>query len=127
VGPARTHATLPNFRRYVFDEQSEVTTVTETEQGVAWTLVFVPVTSVFFTICHHIYKVVQSVPWLWKKIVELTSCYYIFKQMRQQVVKHAIMPFLKKCAVQFAKKCLVVMALLACVMLMIIGLHSVLT
>ena len=118
-------STLPNFRRYMFDEQSEVKAVTETEQGVLWTLVFVPVTSLFFNICIHIYQCVRSVPWLWRKIVELTSYYYIIKQIRQQIVSRAIVPLLRKYAVQFAKKCLVVMALLAGVMLMIIGLHSI--
>jgi hypothetical protein len=119
-------AKLPNFRRYMFDEQSEITVVTETEQRVLWTFVFVPSTSLFLTICMHIFKGVRSVPWLWRKIAEFTSAYWIYKQIREQVVKRAIMPVLKKWAVQFAKKCWVVMASIACVMLMIIGLHLVL-
>lgn len=117
---------LPNFRRYVFDEQSEVAAVTETEQGVLWTFVFMPVMTLFFNICIHTYKGVRSVPWLWTQILKHTSIFWVLQKIRQEVVKRAIVPFLKKCAVHFAKKCLVVMALLACVMLMIIGLQSVL-
>ncbi len=53
------------------------------------------------------------------------SYYYFFKQIRQQFVKIAIVPVLKKWAFQFAKQCLKLMAFLAGVMLMIIGLQSI--
>ncbi len=63
----------------MFDEQSEITAVTETEQRVLWTFVFVPSTSLFLTICMHIYKGVRSVPWLWRKIAEFFSAYKIVR------------------------------------------------
>jgi hypothetical protein len=109
----------------MFDEQSEVTAVTETEQGVLWTLVFVPVTSLFFNICIQIYKLAQFVPVIAQHIAKCTSVWFIVDKIKEQVIKRAIVPLLRKYAVQFAKKCLVVMALLAGVMLMIIGLHSI--
>lgn len=117
---------LPNFRRYMFDEQSEVAAVTETEQGVLWTFVFLPVMSLSFNIGCRVYNCARSVPWLWSKIVEVTSVYWGIGQIRKQVWSQAILPFLKKCAFKFAKNCLEVMALLACVMLMTIALQIVL-
>jgi hypothetical protein len=115
----------PKIRQLMFDEQSEVCSVTETEQGVLWTIVFLPVTSLYLNIGIQIYKLAQCVPFIASWIARFTFVRFCFDKIREQVVKHAIVPRLKKWALHFAKQCLKLMVFLTGVMLMIIGLHSI--
>ena len=109
----------------MFDEQSEVTAFTKTEEGVLWTFVFVPVTSLFLNISIQIYKLAQCVPFIASQITKFTFVKFFYDKIREQVVKNSIVPRLKKWALHFAKECLKLMVFLGGVMLMIIGLQSI--
>jgi uncharacterized membrane protein len=122
-------ATLPNFRRYMFGEQEEVNTVTEAEQNML-TSFNLSLLSICYATCLRIYKFLRSFPWLWGKILEYTSLGFFGKlfcnKIREQVVKHAFIPMLKRYAFDFLKTCFQILIIVACTTLMIIGLRSVL-
>jgi hypothetical protein len=112
---------LPNFRKYMFGELSEVRAVTEAEQSVLWTFVFVPVITVSVTICEWICIFVRTYAplWLWKKVAEWCSVGFVCDQLRKQVFTRAIVEPLKKKAIICAKIVIRRMAQFACVMLLL--------
>jgi hypothetical protein len=121
---------LPNFRKYMFDEQSEVSvkTVTETEKNVLWTFVFMPVISLVYTICEGIGAFVfKYTPlWLCTRIAKWCSISFILEKLRKKVVSLAILTPLKTRAIKCAKLVFKRMALLACAMLLLYALSRVL-
>jgi NADH:ubiquinone oxidoreductase subunit 5 (subunit L)/multisubunit Na+/H+ antiporter MnhA subunit len=117
---------FPSIRTVLLDEHTEEIRPTEREQSVLWVSVFVPVVSMFCTLCRAIYFLLKLNPTVWKKIAEWTSLWFFGTWIAKKMLNIAIVEPCKKVGkalLLFFVKCSIGGI---CASLMFIGLRSVL-